>query len=85
MKKSELFTQEMLETFICHPTADAPRFIDDGTILSDVYGKYISEHSLYGIRGYLFENLKNNGSVIWFTKTDIEAECKYPDTRPCNA
>jgi hypothetical protein len=47
--------------------------------------KYISGHSLYGIRGYLFENLKNNGYVIWFTKTDIEAECKYTDTRNCNA
>lgn len=32
MKKSELFTNEMLEDFICHPTADAPRFIDEGTI-----------------------------------------------------
>ena len=40
MKKSELFTIEMLEDFICHPTADAPRFINEGTILSDVYGKY---------------------------------------------
>ena len=47
--------------------------------------KYIREHSQYGIRGYLFENLKNNGSVIWFTKTDIEAECKYPERVPCNA
>jgi hypothetical protein len=28
---------------------------------------------------------KENGSVIWFTKTDFEAEFKYPDTRPCNA
>lgn len=47
--------------------------------------KYISEHSQYGIRGYLFENLKENGSVIWFTKTDVEAEYKYPDRMPCNA
>lgn len=46
--------------------------------------KYISEHSKYGIRGYLFENLKNNGYVIWFTKTDLKPECKYPDTRHCN-
>lgn len=46
--------------------------------------KYISEHSQYGIRGYLFEKLKNNSSVIWFTETDYEAECKYPDTRNCN-
>jgi len=47
--------------------------------------KYISEHSQYGIRGYLFENLKNNCSVIWFTETDFKAECKYPYTRHCNA
>ena len=26
-----------------------------------------------------------NGSVIWFTETDLEAECKYHDTRHCNA
>lgn len=26
-----------------------------------------------------------NGSVIWFTETDFEAEWKYPDRRPCNA
>lgn len=61
MKKSELFTQEMLEKFTCHPYAVAP------------------------IRGYLFENLKNNGSVIWFTETDFEAEHKYPEKVPCNA
>lgn len=46
--------------------------------------KYISEHSLYGIRGYLFENLKNNGFVIWFTHTDFEADYKYPETGACN-
>ena len=46
--------------------------------------KYIREHSTYGIRGYLFENLKENGYVIWFTKTDFEAEYKYPDGVPCN-
>lgn len=40
--------------------------------------KYISDHSQYGIRGYLFENLIKNGSVIWFTGTDFEAEWKYP-------
>lgn len=40
MKKSELFTNEMLEDFICHPTADAPRFCNEGETLSDVYGKY---------------------------------------------
>lgn len=41
--------------------------------------KYISEHSIYGIRGYLFDQLKEKGSVIWFTKPDYEAEHKYPD------
>lgn len=89
-----LFTDEMKRDFICHPTADAPRFYNRGETLSDVYGKYsdekearkyISDHSQYGIRGYLFENLMKNGSAIWFTETDIEAECKYPDRGPCNA
>lgn len=75
MKKSELFTQEMFETFTCHPYAVAPIRPAECINLSDIYG----------IHGYLFENLKNNGSVIWFTKTDIEAECKYTDTRHCNA
>ncbi len=40
MKKSELFTQEMLETFICHPYAEAPRHSGEGVYLSDVYGTY---------------------------------------------
>ena len=47
--------------------------------------KYIREHSQYGIRGYLFNELKDSGSVIWFTKPDYEAEHKYPDRVPCNA
>lgn len=47
--------------------------------------KYISDHSQYGNRGYLFEKLIKNGSVIWFTETDFEAEWKYPDRGPCNA
>ena len=40
MKKSELFTQEMLETFMCHPYAEAPRYRGQGVVLSDVYGSY---------------------------------------------
>lgn len=40
MKKSELFTQEMLETFICHPYANAPIRDGEGVVLSDVYGSY---------------------------------------------
>lgn len=46
--------------------------------------KYISEHSSYGIRGYLFDELVKNGSTIWFTKTDFDVECKYPDKWACN-
>jgi hypothetical protein len=46
--------------------------------------KYISEHAAWGIRGYLFNELKENGSAIWFTKTDIESEYKYPDRALCN-
>lgn len=40
MKKSELFTKEMLETFTCHPYAEAPRYRGKGVFLSDVYGSY---------------------------------------------
>lgn len=40
MKKSELFTQEMLESFVCHPYAKAPFRMGEGVYLSDVYGSY---------------------------------------------
>lgn len=40
MKKSELFTTEMLECFTCHPYAAAPRYRGEGVYLSDVYEKY---------------------------------------------
>lgn len=40
MKKSELFTQEMLETFTCHPYAVAPIRSGEGVYLNDVYGTY---------------------------------------------
>lgn len=40
MKKSELFTQEMLETFMCHPYANAPIRYGEGVYLSGVYGSY---------------------------------------------
>lgn len=41
--------------------------------------KYISEHASRGIRGHLFNQLKENGSAIWFTKPDRQAEVDYPD------
>ena len=47
MKKSELFMQEMLETFKCHPYAEAPRRSGEGVYLSDVYGSY-SDAKEYG-------------------------------------
>lgn len=37
MKKSELFTKEMLESFTCHPYAEAPRRSCEGVYLSNVY------------------------------------------------
>ena len=40
MKKSELFTKEMMETFTCHPYTEAPRRSGEGVYLSDVYGSY---------------------------------------------
>lgn len=57
----------------------------NGAYTMEYARNYIREHSQYGIRGYLFDNLKNNGFVIWFTKTDVETEYKYPDKGPCNA
>lgn len=40
MKKSELFTQEMVESFTCHPYAEASRRSGEGVYLSDVYDSY---------------------------------------------
>ena len=40
MKKTESFTQEMLETFRCHPYAVAPIRSGEGVYLSDVYDSY---------------------------------------------
>lgn len=40
MKKTELFTKEMLELFTCHPYAEAPRRSGEGVYLSDVYDSY---------------------------------------------
>lgn len=40
MKKSELFTQEMLEKFKCHPYAVAPILRGEGVCLSDIYDSY---------------------------------------------
>lgn len=40
MKKSELFTQEMLEKFTCHPNAIAPIQHGEGVYLSDIYDSY---------------------------------------------
>lgn len=40
MKKTELFTHEMLEKFTCHPYADAPRRSGEGVYLTDVYDSY---------------------------------------------
>lgn len=42
MRDDYLFTDEMKRDFICHPTADAPRFYNEGETLSDVYGKHSS-------------------------------------------
>lgn len=40
MKKSELFTKEMMESFTCHPYAEPPRRRGEGVYLSDVYDSY---------------------------------------------
>lgn len=43
MRDDYLFTDEMKCDFICHPTAEAPRFYNEGETLSDVYGKHSGE------------------------------------------
>lgn len=43
MRDEYLFTDEMKRDFICHPTAAAPRFYNEGETLSDVYGKHSDE------------------------------------------
>lgn len=40
MKKTELFSKEMLEKFTCHPYAVAPIMPGEGVYLSDVYDSY---------------------------------------------
>lgn len=40
MKKPELFTQEMLETFKCHPYAVAPILHGEGVYLSEIYDSH---------------------------------------------
>lgn len=40
MKMSELFTQEMLEKFTCHPYAVAPIKHGEGVYLSEIYDSY---------------------------------------------
>lgn len=40
MKKSELFTQEMLKKFKCHPYAVAPTMHGEGVYLNDIYDSY---------------------------------------------
>lgn len=40
MRKSELFTKEMMKSFVCHPYAVAPIRLGEGVYLSDVYGSY---------------------------------------------
>ena len=53
MKKSELFTQEMLETFTCHQYANAPIRDGEGVVLSDVYGSYsVAKERAYITRDY---------------------------------
>lgn len=105
MHDGYLFTDEMKKDFICHPTADAPRFNNEGETLSDVYGKhsdgkeaafryyrwifnkykkyqafdfairyYLSFYAPYGIRGYLYNRLKEEGHISFFTEYSAIAE-----------
>lgn len=60
MHNDYLFTDEMKSDFICHPTADAPRFYIEGETLSDVYGKHSSK--------------KEEGHISFFTEYSEIAE-----------
>lgn len=65
MKKSELFTQEMLETFTCHLYAVAPIRYGEGVYLSDVYGSYsIAKEQAYNYCTKLCERFNGWGFQI---------------------
>lgn len=82
MKKSELFTQEMLETFTCHPYAIAPIRPGEGVVLSDVYGSYsVDKEQAYArcvklcehFNGWGFQIVSHN--CMFFT---VQFEFKNP-------
>ena len=63
MKKSELFTQEMFETFTCHPYAVAPIQRCQGVTSSDVCGSYIvAKERAYGYCSKLCDRF--NGCIM---------------------
>jgi len=65
MKKSELFTQEMLETFTCHPYAVAPIRHGEGVYLSDVYDSYSdAKESAYNYCRKLCDHFNGRGFQI---------------------
>lgn len=65
MKKSELFMQEMLETFTCHPYAEAPRRSGEGVYLSDVYGSYSdAKECAYNYYRKLYDHFNGRGFRI---------------------
>ena len=82
MKKSELFTQEMLETFTCHPYAVAPIRYGEGVYLSDIYCSYSDAKEIaYNycrklcdhFNGWDFQIVSHNGNFF-----SVQFEFKNP-------
>lgn len=73
MRDDYLFTDEMKHDFICHPTADAPRFIDEGTILSDIYGKYSDKKKrrLGILNGFITNTANTMRLILLFARTTV--------------
>lgn len=65
MKKSELFTKEMMESFTCHPYAVAPIRHAEGVYLSDVYDSYsVAKEQAYDYCERLCEKFNGWGFQI---------------------
>ena len=73
MHDEYLFTDEMKQDFICHPTADAPRFNNEGETLSDVYGKYSDEKKRRSaiVKGFSTNTLNTRRLILQFVRTTL--------------
>lgn len=79
MKKSELFTKEMLETFTCHPYAVALIRYGEGVVLSDVYGSYgIDKERAYNYCTKLCDRFNGWGfQIVAHNNTTFNVQFKF--------